>query len=277
VAPISSVVVTTSERTIDAYLAVPPSSQGRGPAVIIIHEIFGPDAHIRSVVERFAVEGYVAIAPDLFTGEIGRLLTPDAVRESMAFLRSLPPEVQRDPVQIQQRIAAKSPREQAPLKALRRIQDPAQQRRFGSELVDVARYLRGRPMVDPRGIGAVGFCFGGAMAGLLASLDPELRAAVIFYGNNPPDDLIPNIRCPVLGQYGSEDHRITDTVPSLSAAMAAAGKEFTFHVYPEAQHAFFNDSRPQVYREEAARLAWQRTLSFLKANLGERVASSGAR
>jgi carboxymethylenebutenolidase len=65
------------------------------------------------------------------------------------------------------------------------------------------------------------------MSGLLSTLDPDLAAAVVFYGNNPPADQIPRIRCPVQGHYGAEDHRITDTVPDLARAMEAAGIRFS--------------------------------------------------
>lgn len=266
--PAKLVTVTGKDRTLEAYLALPSRPAPRGPAVIVVHEIFGTDPHIRSVAERFASEGYVALAPNLFTGEIQKLLTPAAIGSSMGFLRSLPPEVQRDPAAIRAKILERPPDERVALEAMFRIQDPAQQRRFGEDLVEVARGLRQRPDVDPARIGSVGFCFGGAMSGLLACLDPALAGAVIFYGNNPPAELVPGIRCPVLGHYGGEDHRITDTVPALARQLQAAHVPFTPYIYPGAQHAFFNDSRPQVYQPEAAKLAWERTLAFYRSTLG---------
>jgi carboxymethylenebutenolidase len=253
---------------LEAFVAPPAGGSGHGPAVIVIHEIFGPDLHIQGVAQRFAAEGYFAVAPNLFTGEIQRLLTPAAVAASMGFFRGLSPEVLRDPERIRAAIEVRPPEERGPLEAIFRIQDPLQQRRFADDLVEVARSLRGRPEVDPQHVGSVGFCFGGAMSGLLACRDRDLAAAVIFYGNNPPADLIPNIRCPVLGHYGGEDHRITDTVPALVEAMAAAKVRYTPYTYAGAQHAFFNDSRPQLYQAEAAKLAWARTLAFCRENLG---------
>ncbi|HTT26350.1 MAG TPA: dienelactone hydrolase family protein [Thermoplasmata archaeon] len=263
------IIVPTGERDLEAFLGLPVGGKTPHRAVVVIHEIFGPDAHIRSVVDRFATEGYVALAPNLFTGEIQGLLTPAAVTASMTFLRSLPPEVQRDPQSIRARIAERPPGEREALEAMFRIQDPSQQRRFGKELVEVAEYLRRRPDVDPRWVGAVGFCFGGSMTGLLAGMDPHLAAAVIFYGNNPPADLVPAIRCPVLGHYGGEDHRITDTVPELVKRMAEADVPFNHYVYPGAAHAFFNDARPTTYQPEAARLAWDRTLRFFEMTMGD--------
>jgi carboxymethylenebutenolidase len=260
-------------RSLEAYLALPEGAPSRRPAVIVIHEIFGPDAHIQDVTGRFAREGFVALAPNLFTGEIQKLLTPAAVAAGVGFLRSLPPEVQRDPVQIQARIAERPAEERTLLAALMRIQDPAQHREFARDLLGAARYLRERGDVDPRGVGSVGFCFGGGISALLAGTDPDLAAAVIFYGNAPPSELIPRIRCPVLGLYGAEDRRITETVPRFAEEAKAAGVNLTYHIYPGAQHAFFNDTRPQVYHAEAARDAWTRVLAFFRANLGGHAAA----
>ena len=256
-----------SHRELEAYLALPDGGPARRSAVIVIHEIFGPDAHIQDVAGRFASEGYVAIAPNLFTGEIQALLTPAAVSTGMGFLRSLPPEEQRDPVRIRARIAERPAEERALLEALLRIQDPARHREFAQDLVGVARYLRSRDDVEPRKVASVGFCFGGGMSALLAAADPDLAAAVIFYGNSPSAELVPRIRCPILGLYGSEDRRITDTVPKFADDARRAGVDLAYHVYPGASHAFFNDTRPQAYQPDAARDAWRRVLEFFRKNL----------
>ena len=107
---------------------------------------------------------------------------------------------------------------------------------------------------------------GGMVSGSLATLSSDLRAAVIFYGQNPPLERVPDIRARVLGIYGGEDHRITDTVPELEEAMKEAGKSFEYHIYPGAPHAFFNDSRDN-HREEAASDAWRRVLAFFDETL----------
>lgn len=259
-------------RPLDAYLALSRDRVRRQPAVIVIHEIFGPDAHIQDVTRRFANEGYVAIAPNLFTGEIQSLLTPSAIAAGFDFLRGLPPEVQRDPVQIRAKIAERPMPERAPLAALTKIQDPEVHRQFARDLLAVAEYLRAREDVSPMGVASVGFCFGGAMSGLLAGTDPRLGAAVIFYGNTPPAELIHRIRCPVLGLYGGEDHRITDTIPAFSKEAQLAGVDYTYHVYPGARHAFFNDSRAHVYDPAAAADAWVRVREFLRRTLDGSVA-----
>lgn len=100
------------------------------------------------------------------------------------------------------------------------------------------------------------------MSGRLATVDPELRAAIVFYGQIPPAEDIPKIRARVLGLYGGEDPGITQTIPGFAEAMAAAGKQFEYHVYPGAKHAFFNDTRPN-FQTESATDAWGRVTRFL--------------
>ncbi|MGA7923257.1 MAG: dienelactone hydrolase family protein [Thermoplasmata archaeon] len=266
----SQLTVPGKDRDLEAFLALPDGPTKRRPAVVVIHEIFGPDPHIQDVTHRLANEGYVALAPNLFTGEIAELLTPKAIGESMGFLRALPPEVQRDPAQIQERIRQQPAEQQRPLAAMFKIQDPARHRIFAEDLLGVARYLRARDDVAPENVGSVGFCFGGGMSALFAGTDPELAGAVIFYGNSPPSDVVAKIRCPVLGLYGAEDRRITDTVPKLAQEAEAHGVNFSFHIYAGAGHGFFNDTRTSAYQEEAARDAWHRVLEFFHSHLESR-------
>lgn len=256
-------------RAIDCYVAEPPPAthRPRSPAVIVIHEIFGPDGHIREVARRFAALGYVAVAPDLFTGELHDLMTPANIALAMQAFAQAPPDLRKDPAKLTA-FAATQPAERRPiLEAFGRIGRPDVQEGFARDLLGVAAYLRSLPSVDPERVGSVGFCFGGAMSGRLATVDPALRAAVIFYGQNPPLTAVPGIRARVLGLYGAEDPGITATVPELAAAMDAAGKSFEYHVYPGAKHAFFNDTRPN-YRAESAADAWARVRAFLEAALG---------
>ena len=107
---------------------------------------------------------------------------------------------------------------------------------------------------------------GGGLSAQLACAEPELAAAVIFYGASPAQDDLGGLRCPVLGFYGGEDPRITATVPGLAAAMEAAGKSYEWHVYAGAPHAFFNDTR-RSYDVGAARDAWARLLGFFAEHL----------
>jgi carboxymethylenebutenolidase len=253
-------------REIDAWLAVPDPLQGKRPAVIVIHEIFGPDAHIQDVCGRFAKEGYVALAPNLFTGELQSLLTPQNIALAMQSFASAPPDLRRDPSKFAEFAASQPPERRPILAAFGRISDPATQAGFAKDLAAVARHLRSLPSVDPLRTGSVGFCFGGAMSARLATVDPELRAAVIFYGQNPPLEDVPKIRAAVLGLYGEQDPGITTQVPLFAEAMKNAGKSFRYHVYPGAKHAFFNDTRP-TYQAEAAKDAWEQLLTFFRENL----------
>jgi len=259
--------VATEGREIDCYLAFPSGKEGRRPAVVVIHEIFGVDAHIRSVADRFAAQGYVAAAPNLFTGELQAVMTSENIGFAMQAFATAPADLRRDPAKFAPFIATQPPERRPVLEAFAKVSNPVVQAGFARDLLAVTHHLRALPGVDPTRVGSVGFCFGGAMSARLATVDPDLRAAVIFYGQNPPLDEVPRIRASVLGLYGEEDPGITATVPLLAEAMKRAGKRFEFHVYPGAAHAFFNDSRPSRYHESSAQDAWKRVLAFFEQTL----------
>ena len=259
--------IRTPSREIDGYLALPAEGKGRRPAVIVIHEIFGVDGHMRDVARRFAAQGYVALAPNLFTGEIQSFLTPENIRYAFQAFAQAPPDLRRDPSKFAAFTASQPPERRPILEAFGKVSNPAVQAGFAQDLLAVARYLRSLPEVDPARIGSVGFCFGGAMSARLATVDPDLKAAVIFYGQNPPLDDVPKIRASVLGLYGGEDVGITATVPQLADAMAKAGRSFAYQVYPGAKHAFFNDTRASNYDAASADDAWRRLLAFYASTL----------
>jgi carboxymethylenebutenolidase len=253
-------------RELDAWLAEPEGRSEPRPAVVVVHEIFGPDAHVQDVAARFAREGYVALAPNLFTGELAALLTPANVALAMRSLADAPPELRRDPSRFAA-FAARQPPERRPvLEAFGRVSSPPVQEGFALDLLAAVRHLRTFPGVDAGRTASVGFCFGGAMAGRLATVDPDLRAAVIFYGQNPPLEDVPRIRASILGLYGADDPGITGQVPLLAEAMRKAGRPFRSQVYPGAKHAFFNDTRP-TYHAESANDAWGQVLTFLRESL----------
>jgi carboxymethylenebutenolidase len=256
--------IPVGSREIDAYLVTPEGPPTRRPAVVVIHEIFGPDPHIRDVTRRFAGQGYVAVAPNLFSGELQDVLTPPNVMLAMRALADAPPGLRADPGKMAAFADSQPPERRPVLNALAQVSNPTTQTAFAQDLASVTRFLRRHPAVDPDRIASVGFCFGGAMSGRLATVDPKLRAAVIFYGQNPPLDQVPKIRAHVLGLYGGEDTGITSKVPELAAAIRSAGGSFEAHVYPGAKHAFFNDARPN-YHPESAQDAWPRVLRFLSA------------
>lgn len=115
-------------------------------------------------------------------------------------------------------------------------------------------------------VGVVGFCYGGGIANFLATRLPELDAAVPFYGNQPPVEDVAKIKAPLLIQNAEKDERILAGWPAFEAALKAAGVRYQSYIYPGTQHGFNNDTTPR-YDEAAAKLAWQRTVSFFNQHL----------
>ena len=217
-----------SEKPVSGYLSM-PEGKGPFPAVIVIHENRGLNEHTRDVARRFAAEGFVALAPDLLSRQGGtdKMESPDAARTAIMAM------------------------------------DPAD---AIADLEAGLKYLASQPNVDADQLGSVGFCWGGARSFTLATASKLLHACVVFYGSTPPLETLDKVHCPVLGLYGGTDERITSKVPETAEAMKKAGKDFTYHVYEGAGHAFFNDTGPN-YNPEAAKDAWTRTLAFLRKTL----------
>ena len=211
---------------IEGYL-VKPKGGGRHPAVLVIHENRGLNEHTRDVARRFAAEGFVALGPDLLSrvGGTAKMRTPE---EATRAINELPPY---DSV--------------ADLKA-------------------GFAFLEKHPDVDPQKISSVGFCWGGWRSFMLATEEAKLSRAVVFYGSTPSAGL-EKIQAPVLAHYGQLDHRITGNAIFTEKTMKQSGKKFTYHVYPNAYHAFFNDTGPR-HDPEASKLAWARTLEFLRSS-----------
>ena len=128
-------------------------------------------------------------------------------------------------------------------------------------------YLRARPDCNGR-TGCVGFCWGGAMANKLAVADPQLDAAVSYYGTQPKAEDVPRIKANLLLHYAGLDTRVNAGMAAYEAALKANGIKFEQHVYEGVNHAFNNDSSPARYNAEAAKLAWERTLRLFKEKLG---------
>lgn len=212
------------ELQIEAYLAK-QKTPGRQPAVLVIHENRGLNEHIRDVARRFASEGFVALAPDLLSpvGGTGQMKTVDHATEAVGRL---------------------------PLYGV--IDD----------LKASFEFLEKQPEVDPAKIASVGFCWGGWRSFMLATVVAKLYRAVVFYGSSP-DSGFENIQAPVLAHYAEWDNRITGNALWTEREMKQAGKTYRYYVYPNTDHAFFNDTGPR-HKPEAAKLAWTRTLEFLR-------------
>ena len=207
--------------TMRGYLARPADAAGKLPAIVVVHENRGLNPHIEDIARRIALDHYMAFAPDALFPLGGYPGDEDKARE------------------------------------LFRTLDQAKTR---EDFVAAANYLRTRPDATGR-LGAVGFCYGGAIVNMLATRVPELRASVPFYGGPAPLDDVPKIKAALLLQFAGEDERVNGSWPGYEAALKAANVQYEAHVYPGAQHGFNNDTTPR-YDEKSAKLAWQRTMEF---------------
>ncbi|TXK76952.1 dienelactone hydrolase family protein [Paenibacillus sp. N3.4] len=249
------------------YAAWPIGTKDALPAVIVIQEIWGVDSHIQDVARRFAQAGYMAFAPDLFARNQSkeRGLEEDRVAAAQAFLNTIPSSSWRQAEERAAALATYPESEQIQLtETLEKVF--GLQSKLG-EFIDQIRltsqFLRHEfAPTRGQGVASVGFCLGGALSAVLASQDPELRGAIVFYGNPPSSEALASIQAPLLGFYGELDPRITEQIPGFAEQAEAANKSFEYHIYPSAPHAFFNDSRP-TYHVSSARDAFARSLGFL--------------
>jgi len=216
----------TSAGKLSGYLAHPCLSEGR-PAVLVIHENTGLNAHIESVVRRFAEAGFIAFALDALSLQG---VTPNDEDEARATIGNLDGDQNRD------------------------------------NYLAALDYLRNLPGSSGK-VASVGFCWGGKVSGELAVADPNLNAAVIYYGKSPASDQVSAIQAPLLLHYGEDDDRINATVPDFQAALEQHGKQFELHMHKGAGHAFNNETRSDRYEPNAAAEAWKQTLDFLNSQL----------
>lgn len=217
--------------TMKAFVAAPQTKEKR-PTVIVIQEWWGLTDHIKDIARRYAAEGYVAIAPDLYS-RLGYALTTDAGEAG-------------------------------------KLMNTLKQEDGLNDLNATVAYLTSAPEVDGTRIGVTGFCMGGSYALMLPCVNPAIKAAVPFYGQVPnPDAPLQKLSAPVLYLYGEDDGWITKAdVQRLAAALKKYNKPGEIKTYPGAPHAFFRDTDPSVYRPEAAKDAWGRTKAFFKQHLG---------
>jgi carboxymethylenebutenolidase len=205
-----------------------PKEKGKRPAVIVIHQNRGLNPHIEDVVRRVALEGFLAFGPDLLSVNGGTPPTDDAARE----------------------LHTKTDREAMIAAALGAVP-----------------FLKTQAESTGK-VGATGFCFGGGVVNRLAAGDPDLAAAVPYYGAQIPAEMVPAIKAPLLLQYAENDENINKGIAAYEAALKANNKRYTIYIYPGSQHAFNDDTAGVRYNKEAADLAWGRTIAFFKEHLG---------
>jgi carboxymethylenebutenolidase len=216
----------------------------RLPAIVIIHDVRGLTAHYQDIARRFAEEGFFALTIDLYS-------------------REGPPELSTP---------------ESAFRWMRQLDD----RRVLADIDSAVRILGSRPEVRTRSIGITGFCMGGQYALMAACSVENLAACVSFYGMlryaekteikpESPLDMASRLTCPYLGLFGEDDALIPRAdIKELESTLRRAGKTFQTKVYAGAGHAFFNDTRPDAYRPEAARDAWTRALGFFRMHLDAR-------
>jgi len=208
--------------TMQAYVARPAAVK-QYPAVIVIHENRGLNAHIEDVTRRAAKAGYLAIAPN-----------------ALSALGGPPPATEDD--------------------ARTKFQDLKPENNL-QNFINVFAYLATRKDFNGQ-VGCVGFCWGGGMANSLSVNVPTLKAAVAFYGRQPDTAEVSKIKAAIQLHYGSLDERVDAGIPDYEASLKKNNITYELYMYEGANHAFHNDTAPTRYNEAAAKLAWQRTIDF---------------
>jgi carboxymethylenebutenolidase len=204
-----------------------PRGDKKLPGVVVIHENRGLNPHIEDVTRRVALEGFLAIGPDALSPVGGTPRDPDRARELIGKLDSQST--------VQNYVAA-------------------------------VRYLKTHPASTGK-VGVIGFCWGGGMANQVAVNSPDLSAAVPYYGRQPAPEDVLKMRASLLLHYAGDDERINKGIPAFEAALKKASVDYKIYMYEGAKHAFNNDTNAARYNKEAAQLAWQRTIAFLKEKL----------
>jgi len=215
--------------SIKGYFAKPASGSGKVPAVLVIHENRGLNPYVEDVARRFAVEGYVAYAPDGLTSVGG-----------------FPGNDEEGAVKFRQ------------------VNGP----KMFEDFVASAKWLKARPESSGK-LAAIGFCFGGGIVNQLAvRLGADLAAGAPFYGAPVADADVPKIQAAMMLHYAdpTKDTGIGQRIPAYEAALKANNKKYQLFIYEGAQHGFHNDTTPR-YDEAAAKLAWSRTLEFFNKTL----------
>jgi carboxymethylenebutenolidase len=208
--------------TVRAYLAKPAGLEGVLPGILVIHENRGLNAHIEDVARRAALAGYIALAPDGLTYAGGAPEDQEAARD----------------------LFGSSDRE-----------------RITDDVIAGVPYLATRK--DCNGsVGTVGFCYGGGVSLLCAAREPAVAASACFYGRSLGAEDVAKVKVPLMLHYAGKDTRINQSIPEFRALLDEQQVAYSLNMYPGTGHGFHNDTSSARYNEEAATLAWKRTLNL---------------
>jgi len=216
-------------KPIKSYV-VYPEVKDKAPVVIVIHEIFGLSDWIKSVADQLAADGFIAIAPDMLSGmgEDGKGTDGFKDRQAvMGAIRGLKPE------------------------------------QVVAQLNAVRDYAKKVPAANGK-LATIGFCWGGGQSFAYAVAQPELNAAVVYYGTNPQPADVEKVKAAVMGNYGGNDQRVNATVPAAQDAAKMAGKTYEVHTYEGAGHGFLRQQDGSEANKKAAEEAWPATIKFLR-------------
>ena len=206
---------------------VQPAGTGPWPAVLVIHENRGLNPYIEDVARRAAVEGFLALAPDGLSPLGGYPGNDDDGRAMQAKL------------------------DQAKLR---------------TDMLNGAAFLKTHQLATGK-LGITGFCWGGGTTNYIAAaMGGAVHAAAPFYGAAAETSAVPKIKAPLLIHYAESDERVNSMWPAFEKALKSAGVPYAMHMYPGTQHGFHNNSTPR-YNDAAAKLAWERTMTFFRKNL----------
>jgi carboxymethylenebutenolidase len=218
-----------SDKKMKAWV-VYPERKDKAPVVIVIQEIFGMTDWIRSVADQLAADGFIAIAPDLLSGPGGPGTEATGDRQAvMKAVSGLKPETV-------------------------------------TPMLNAARdYAIKLPAANGKSA-CIGFCWGGGTSFRYASEQPDLNAAVVYYGTSPNAAALEKIKCPVDGHYGGNDNRVDSTIPPAEKKMKELNKTYTPHIYEGAGHGFLRQQDGSAANKKAADEAWPETIKFLREN-----------
>jgi carboxymethylenebutenolidase len=211
---------------IKALLSKPVDAKQKLGGIVVVHENRGLNPHIEDVARRAALAGFVSIAPDMLTPLGGYPGTDDEGRT---------------------------------------LQSKRDRNEMLEDFIAAFEFIKSHKDCNGK-VGVVGFCFGGWIANMMAVRIPDLSASVPFYGGQPAGEDVSKIKAPLLLHYAELDTRVNEGWPAYEKALKENNKEYTAHMYPNANHGFHNDTTPR-YDKAAAELAWTRTTDFFKGKL----------